>query len=87
MRRLLTILFLLGVCAAAFVLSGASDDSSGRTYRIVFDNAFGLVKDGDFRVGGVTAGKTTDLEVERIKKGSYKAVSARTPAARSGRSR
>ena len=75
MRRLLTLLFVAGACAAAFVLAGASeDDSSTRTYEIQFDNAFGLVEAGDFRVGGVTAGTTSDLEVEEIEKGLYKAI-------------
>ena len=75
MRRLLTILVLAGVCAGAFVLAGASDDdSSTRSYKIQFDNAFGLVEAGDFRVGGVTAGKTSDLDIKQIEKGSYKAV-------------
>jgi ABC-type transporter Mla subunit MlaD len=74
MRRLLAILLLVGVCASAFVLAGASEDSSTRSYKIQFDNAFGLVEGGDFRVGGVTAGSTADLEVTQIKKGSYKAV-------------
>jgi ABC-type transporter Mla subunit MlaD len=52
------ILAVFGVCAAAFVLAGASDKpgAAGRTYKIMFDNAFGLTKGGDFRVGGVNAG-------------------------------
>ena len=55
-------LAVLGVCAGAFMLAGASDQGSeGKTYRIKFDNAFGLVKGGDFRVGGVNAGQTTGL--------------------------
>ena len=29
----------------------------------MFDNAFGLTEGGDFRVGGVNAGKTTDFDV------------------------
>jgi len=76
MRRLLTILVLVGVCAGAFVLAGASDDEGDSTlkYKIQFDNAFGLVEAGDFRVGGVTAGKTSDLDVKQVKRGSYKAV-------------
>jgi len=66
---------VLGVCAAAFVLAGASDQSSkGRTYRLMFDNAFGLVKGGDFRVGGVNAGQTTDFDVYKEKGESPKAV-------------
>jgi ABC-type transporter Mla subunit MlaD len=74
-RRVLVIMAVLGVCAAAFVLAGASDQSSeGRTYKLVFDNAFGLVKGGDFRVGGVNAGQTTGFDVEKKKGESPKAI-------------
>jgi ABC-type transporter Mla subunit MlaD len=74
-RRVLVVIAVLGVCAGAFVLAGASDQGSqGRTYRLKFDNAFGLVKGGDFRVGGVNAGQTTDFEVEKKKGESPKAV-------------
>ena len=60
MRRLISIAFLVVVCAAAAVLAGASDEgASGKTYKIIFDNAFGLTEGGDFRVGGVKAGRTT----------------------------
>ena len=67
MRRALVILAVIGVCAGAFVVAGAADpgSSDGRTVRIVFDNAFGLTKGGDFRVGGVNAGQTTDFAVEK----------------------
>ena len=66
MRRLISIAFVLAVCVGAAVLAGASDDSaSGKTYKIVFDNAFGLVEGGDFRVGGVTAGATTKFEATK----------------------
>jgi len=59
-RRLLSVGFLLLICAAAVVLAGASDESGGgKTYKIVFDNAFGLTDGGDLRVGGVNAGQTT----------------------------
>jgi ABC-type transporter Mla subunit MlaD len=71
----LVILAVLGVCAGAFVLAGASDQSSeGRTYKLVFDNAFGLVKGGDFRVGGVNAGQTTGFDVEKKPGESPKAI-------------
>ena len=63
MRRVLTLLVVAGVCAAAFLLSGAAEEKKGRSYRIVFDNAFGLTTGGDFRVGGVNAGKTTGFDV------------------------
>jgi virulence factor Mce-like protein len=75
MRRVLVIIAVLGVCAAAFVLAGASEEGSlGRTYKVKFDNAFGLVKGGDFRVGGVNAGQTTGFDVEKKKGESPKAV-------------
>ena len=60
-RRFLVILAVAGVCAAAFLLAGASNDKGGKTYRIEFDNAFGLVPGGDFRVGGVNAGRDHEL--------------------------
>ena len=63
MRRLLSAGFILAVCAAGAVLAGAKDDAgSTTTYKIVFDNAFGLTEGGDFRVGGVNAGSTTKFE-------------------------
>jgi ABC-type transporter Mla subunit MlaD len=68
-------LSVAGVCAGAFVLAGAADQSSGgKTYRIMFDNAFGLTQGGDFRVGGVTAGQTTSFDVEKREGESPKAV-------------
>jgi virulence factor Mce-like protein len=68
-------LVVLGICAGAFVLAGASDKGAeGKTYRIIFDNAFGLTKGGDFRVGGVNAGQTTDFGVDKKKGESPKAV-------------
>jgi ABC-type transporter Mla subunit MlaD len=68
-------MMVLGVCAAAFLLAGASEQNSeGRTYKLVFDNAFGLVKGGDFRVGGVNAGQTTGFDVEKKKGEAPKAI-------------
>src|SRR6187402_1580753 len=64
MRKALSILFVLGAGVAAFVFGGASnEDSDTPTYKIIFDNAFGLVEQGDFRIGGVTAGQTSGFEV------------------------
>jgi virulence factor Mce-like protein len=74
MRRVLMILVVLGICAGAFFLAGAADRGpEGKTYRIMFDNAFGLTKGGDFRVGGVNAGKTTEFGVYKRKGESPKA--------------
>jgi virulence factor Mce-like protein len=70
------VIAVLGVCAAAFVLAGAADRGSDgqKTYKITFDNAFGLTKGGDFRVGGVNAGQTTSFDVSKKKGESPKAV-------------
>jgi ABC-type transporter Mla subunit MlaD len=73
-RRALTILAVAGVCGAAFLLAGASNGKKGRSYRLVFDNAFGLVKGGDFRVGGVTAGQTSSFDVLKRRGEAPKAV-------------
>ena len=62
MRRALAGILIAAAAVAA--LAGASGgDSEGTRYRLVFDNAFGLVEGGDFRIGGVRAGATTDHEV------------------------
>lgn len=64
MRRAISILVVLAAGVAAFAFTGASSDDSGDpTYKIQFDNAFGLVEQGDFRIGGVTAGQTTDFDI------------------------
>ena len=60
MRRLLSAFLLVLVVGGAAVLAGAQGEQpKGKTIEIVFDNAFGLTEGGDFRVGGVKAGKTT----------------------------
>ena len=60
-------LVVLAAAALAFALAGASDGEDGkRSYRIVFDNAFGLVSGGDFRVGGVRAGRDLGLRREDL---------------------
>jgi phospholipid/cholesterol/gamma-HCH transport system substrate-binding protein len=66
MRRLLASAVLVAaVATAAFLTTGASDDAGGKTYKIVFDNAFGLVAGGDFKVGGVRAGQTTSFKLTK----------------------
>ena len=74
MRRVITVVVLAGVCVAAFLFAGAAEDKDVKTVKIVFDNAFGLVEGGDFRVGGVKAGSTTKLDVIEQKGERYKAV-------------
>ena len=67
MRRAISILVVIGAGIAAFAFTGASEDSGGDpTYKIQFDNAFGLVEQGDFRIGGVTAGQTTGFDVTKV---------------------
>ena len=66
MRRLLSIaLAVVAAGAAVTVLAGASEDGGEgpREYKLLFDNAFGLVEGGDFRVGGVNAGQTTGFSI------------------------
>jgi ABC-type transporter Mla subunit MlaD len=56
---------------AAVVFTGASEGGGeagkGTTYKLHFDNAFGLVENGDFKVGGVRAGVTSSFEVIKNK--------------------
>jgi ABC-type transporter Mla subunit MlaD len=74
-RRLLAALLVAGACAAALLLTGAtSKQGDKRTYKIVFDNAFGLVEGGDFRVGGVKAGQTKTFEIQKRRGRAPKAV-------------
>ena len=74
MRRLLAFGVVAAALAGAFLLTGASEKDKKRTYKIVLDNAFGLVEGGDFRVGGVRAGKTTAFSIDKKKGHSPKAV-------------
>ncbi len=66
MRRALIIaalaVFVVGGLVAAL---GAGDGATGKEYKIVFDNAFGVVPGADFKVGGVAVGSIKDLDVER----------------------
>jgi virulence factor Mce-like protein len=73
-KRVLAIVTVAAACAAAFLLSGASGGRDGRTYRIEFDNAFGLVRGGDVRVGGVNAGRTSGFDVVKRPGQAAKAV-------------
>jgi virulence factor Mce-like protein len=65
MRRLATALVLVAVGVAAVFALGASNGPSSPQYWVELDNAFGLVKGGDFKVAGVRAGKITDLKLNR----------------------
>jgi ABC-type transporter Mla subunit MlaD len=71
-RRLLVIGFVLAACLAAVVMTGAGDgEAKGTLYVIEFDNAFGLVEDGEVKIGGVSAGTIekfalTDTEPHKV---------------------
>lgn len=57
---------LLGIVAWALVgFAGASDT---HTYKIEMYNAFGIVNGSEVRVGGVTAGTVTNLDVDQNKR-------------------
>jgi virulence factor Mce-like protein len=58
----LAVVLLVG--AAALSLGAKSDDDGGgKTYNLLFDNAFGLTEGGDFKVAGVRAGSTKTFKV------------------------
>ena len=64
MRRLAAIAVVMGACLLAVVLTGAEEpDAKGKKYWIEFDNAFGLVEDGELKIGGVSAGAIKDFEL------------------------
>ena len=97
-RRAAVIVFALALAAAGLVsASGAGGKEETGTYKIVFDNAFGVVKGADFKVGGVAVGSISELDVSRERRarpdhrlgqGQGLRVAARpTPSARSSRSR
>ncbi|MBA3300550.1 MAG: MCE family protein [Thermoleophilaceae bacterium] len=66
-RRLVAALVVVAVVVGAVLASGAREEGKGgQSYKIEFDNAFGLTEGGDFRVGGVNAGSTTTFDTRRI---------------------
>jgi virulence factor Mce-like protein len=65
-KRAAVLVFVLALAAAGVVTSsGAGGKEESGTYKIVFDNAFGVVKGADFKVGGVAVGSIEDLDVSR----------------------
>jgi virulence factor Mce-like protein len=66
MRRALAYAGLLLVIGAFVLITGAfSGGPSDPTYKIEFDNAFGLVPDAQFKVAGVPAGKISSIELDQ----------------------
>src|SRR5436305_14467235 len=69
-RRIGTALGILAACAVVLVLTGGKfggGSEQGKTFKIAFDNAFGLTAGGDLRVGGVKAGQTTGFDLSEGK--------------------
>ena len=65
MRRILYgALALLGTATFLIFTLGSSSGSSGRTYRIELDNAYDLVKGGEFKVAGVNAGSIQSITLD-----------------------
>src|SRR3954463_10494066 len=76
MRRVVTGLMLVALAVGAAVTTGASGNNAssggqGKTYKIQFDNAFGLTTGGDLKIGGVRAGKTSSFDLKKISDGRY----------------
>src|SRR5579884_4050796 len=65
MRRILgSVAVVLAAGAFLFVTLGSSSpSSSGGTYRVELQNAFGLVNGGDFKVAGVKAGTINSIDL------------------------
>src|SRR5215218_6759407 len=67
MRRIVSTALLLALAgAAAFALVAAGGKGPEKPkYKVVFDNAFGIVAGADMKVAGVRAGSIKDLEVDQ----------------------
>ncbi len=66
MRRILAYGALLLVIAGfVFITGGFSGGPSDPTYKLEFDNAFGLVPDAQFKVAGVPAGKISSIDLNQ----------------------
>jgi virulence factor Mce-like protein len=60
-RALVSVVLVLAAGAFVVIAGGASSGSPAGTYKIDFDNAFGLVTGADFKVAGVPAGKIESI--------------------------
>ncbi len=64
-RILLSASIVIAVGAFLVISLGASGGTSGTTYKIELDNAFGLVTGADFKVAGVKAGKIEKIDLDQ----------------------
>jgi ABC-type transporter Mla subunit MlaD len=74
MRRVATGIAIVFAAVGVAVMTGASGDTgsgTGKSYKIQFDNAFGLTTGGDLKVGGVRAGQTTGFDLKKVGNGRY----------------
>jgi ABC-type transporter Mla subunit MlaD len=63
-RRAALVALVLVACTAPLALVAAGGEGAkGKSYEIVFDNAFGLAEGGDFKIAGVRAGTTSSFEI------------------------
>jgi len=66
LRRILGLLVVAAaVVAIALLATGASDGDGAKRYWVELDNAFGLVDGADVKIGGVRAGKVTELKLDK----------------------
>jgi phospholipid/cholesterol/gamma-HCH transport system substrate-binding protein len=67
-KRIAAVVLLLALVCGAALSVGAKrdDDAGGKTYELLFDNAFGLTEGGDFKVAGVRAGQTKKFKVTKV---------------------
>ena len=64
-RVLISGALLLAAAAFVFLASGASKGTAQGTYKIEFQNAFGLVTGADFKVAGVPAGTIKAINLDQ----------------------
>ncbi len=64
-RALLSAVLVLVAGGFWLVAGGASSPSATGTYKIEFDNAFGLVTGADFKVAGVPAGTIKSIDLDQ----------------------
>jgi phospholipid/cholesterol/gamma-HCH transport system substrate-binding protein len=67
MRRIFVTAFVIVAAAGGAILAAGSrsDNADGKTYWVQLDNAFGLVKGADLKVGGVKAGRIAGFAIDR----------------------
>ena len=66
MRRAAIAIFVVALIGAGVLTTaGAGGEDGGTRYKIVFDNAFGVVEQADFKVAGVAVGAIESLDVSR----------------------